>query len=210
MQHTFVAEAEIVGELPDVVPTQMIIDEPSISSGDWDFARDQGGPLTQAVLNKLEGLQSLAPENRQTRNICIDTESQFMLLGQFPAIPGWHCDSPHVIEKNSADELFFVCSISDQAGGVSQTLFAVGSTTILVDSEHLWQSVHRQAERSILNRQLIADGKIVQFSMNTLHCPTACYNKGWRFWFRLAVTDRKPANKLLSRIQIYSPIESRD
>lgn len=210
IEHTFVADIEIVGELTACVATRSIKDEPCLSNSDWAFARVQGGSLTQAVLDQLEPQRPLlAAIQQQGLHLCIDTESQFMLPGQYPAIPGWHCDSSTELSRQNENELFFVSSISDQKDGVSQTLFSNGAVTMLVDRDHLWQSVHQQAERLILNRQIIPDGNIVRFSMNTLHCPTACYQAGWRFWFRLAVTIKKPQNKLLRQIQIYSPIESR-
>ncbi len=215
-EHIFVPSVEVVGELPAVVPTQDIIDEAMVWSADWAFTREYGGPLTQAVLDALESQRDLLTEiEDRGRYICIDTEGQFLLLGQYPSIPGWHCDSVPAaasavdLGPQYDDCIHFMVSISDHEDGVSQTLFAADTATMQIDKDHVWQSVHQQADRLLLHRRIIPDGKLVKFSMNTLHMPTACYQQGWRYWFRLSAYHKPPHNKVLSRVQIYSPLESR-
>ncbi len=215
-EHKFVPDIEIVGELPAVVPMQDIIDEPMVWGADWAFTRQHGGPLTQAVLDQLETQRPLLDEiQARGRYVCIDTESQFLLLGQYPSIPGWHCDSimevdgRNDVSQQEVDCIHFMVSISDHEGGVSQTLFADETTTMKIDKDHVWQSVHQQAERLILHRRIIPDGKLVKFSMNTLHCPSACYQAGWRFWFRLSAYHKPPKNQLMYRTQVYTSVESR-
>ena len=88
--HTFVPDVKVVGRMEPVVNTRAIIDEPMIWGADLNFARRHGGPLTRMVIEVLEGeVPAIQEIERQGRYACIDTESQFLLIGQFPSIPGW-------------------------------------------------------------------------------------------------------------------------
>lgn len=213
--HTFVPDVKVLGRMEPVANTRAIIDEPMIWSADLNFARRHGGPLTRRALEVLEGeLPAIQEIERRGRYACIDTESQFLLIGQFPSIPGWHADAMLETENGqpdlssiSPDGLVYTLSISDQPGGVSRTLFAAQPLTVEYDRDHVWRSVHRAAETFLLRRTLADEGAMIRFDQNTLHKPSPCYRKGWRFWFRLTLYHKPPKNELLNRVQIYSPEE---
>ncbi|HEV3485481.1 MAG TPA: hypothetical protein VG106_08740, partial [Vicinamibacterales bacterium] len=151
------------------------------------------------------------------RHLNIDTQSQHLMEGQFPSIPGWHCDAMSVKgprdtdadEQIARDTIVYTCFVSTNEDGVSQTLFADEPLTLEVDTDHVWPSVHRGAELHLLRRQKVKDGDVVRFDGNTLHRAAECHRAGWRYWFRLTVYHKPPRNVVKRMVQVYTPVEAR-
>jgi hypothetical protein len=205
--HTFVPNVRVVARLDPVVPMETIIAEPMLWSASIAFAREKGGPLTQAV---LDALGPAMPEIEDGRFVNIDTESQDLMEGQYPSIPGWHCDGDGGPSgRISSDALVFACFQSSRPGGVSRTIYAAEPLTLEVEPDHVWPSVHRGVERFLMRREHANDGDVIRFDGNTLHRASDCYAGGWRFWFRLTVYQKPPQNVIKHRTQVYTPIESR-
>lgn len=200
-RHTFVPSVRVVGKIDPVAPWEVIFAEPMLCGASWGFARERGGPLTQRVLDVLE---AEVPGGRGAR---IDTQSQDLMEGQYPAIPGWHCDSASIPRADVRP--VYTCFVSSVAGGVSRTLFAAEPLTLDIDNDHVWGSTHRGAELFLMHRQVAEDGDVVRFDDNTLHRAAECHQRGWRYWFRLAISDDPPRNAIKTTVQIYTPIESR-
>src|SRR5438874_10468983 len=96
-------------------------------SASIDFARQRGGPLTRGVLDALAPAMAEidALVAGHGRFVNIDTESQDLMEGQFPSIPGWHCDGDGgPAGRISSDALVFGCFQSSRPGGVSRTIYA--------------------------------------------------------------------------------------
>jgi hypothetical protein len=216
--HTFVPSLVRVGAVEAVVPMEAIIAEPMLWSATWAFAREHGGPLTQGVLDVLEAERDrIDAVCAGGRHAVIDTESQDLMAGQYPSIPGWHCDAITVPrpgedgdhQRRVRETIVYSCSVSSQPGGVSQTLFAAEPLTLEVDLDHVWPSVHRGAEDRLLRREKMRDGEVVRFDGATLHRSAACHRSGWRYWFRLTLYHKPPQNVIKRRVQVYTPVESR-
>lgn len=217
--HTFVPNVKVVGRIEPLASIETIFAEPMLWSASLEFARAHGGPLTQKVLDVLEPempeIDAIVRANG--RYACIDTESQDLMEGQFPSIPGWHCDVMSVKRPNDGeaeaqivrDTVVYTCFASTNPEGVSQTLFAAEPLTLEVDTDHVWNSVHRGAERFLLHREKARDGDVIRFDGNTLHRTSECHRNGWRYFFRLTVYHKPPRNVIKNRVQIYTPIESR-
>jgi hypothetical protein len=217
--HTFVPDVRVVGRIEPVVAMETIIAEPMLWGASWEFSREHGGPLTQRVLDALEPelpeMQAIARPHGRYLNI--DTESQDLIEGQYPSIPGWHCDAMSVRRPNDGeaeaqiarDTIVYTCFLSTEPQGVSQTLFAAEPLTLEVDTDHVWNSVHRGAERFLLHREKGRDGDVIRFDGNTLHRSSECHRTGWRYWFRLTIYPKPPKNIIKNRVQVYTPIESR-
>lgn len=218
--HTFVPNVKVVGRIePVVVSTEDIVAEPMLWGASLEFSRLHGGPLTQKVLRALEpempAINAIVEANGRYANI--DTERQDLMEGQYPSIPGWHCDAMSVTRPGDGeveagivrDTIVYTCFVSDQPQGVSQTLFAAEPVTLEVDTDHVWNSVHRGAERHLLHRSKARDGDLVRFDGNTLHRSSECHQSGWRYWFRLTIYHKPPRNVIKTRGQVYTPIESR-
>lgn len=209
--HTFVPDIRVVGRVEPVVPKETISAEPMLWSASWDFARQHGGPLTHGVMDALAPMRAeMEALEAQGRYVCIDTESQDLLEGQYPSIPGWHCDGDGgPADRIATDAIVYACFLSNRPDGVSRTTFAAEPLTLEVDLDHIWPSVHRGTERFLLRREKQNDGEVVRFDGNTLHRSSDCHRSGWRYWFRLTIYRKPPRNVLKRRVQVYTPVESR-
>ena len=115
-EHHFVPMFQVVAKLPTIIPTQAIADEPLLWGAGWDFAKENGGPLTQMVMDSLAGeMETIRALEGKGRYPVIDTEGQHLLVGQFPSIPGWHCDSlPDAnLDQASEDAVHYTFSASE-------------------------------------------------------------------------------------------------
>lgn len=215
---TFTPSTRIVGSLAGRVPTESIEAEPMLFSASPSFAREQGGPLTQAVLGVLEGTDEIeeAAMFAKTRGLwlVIDTRSHMLMPGFCPAIPGWHCDayprrgyaSQPDVRGGTPDAWHYVTHLSDQDVGPSRTIFADEplSVDIAEDDRHVWKTVHDAATARVLRALQFLDGEVVRFSQPTLHrvAPAEC--RGWRWWFRMSMYYRPPLNRIRRQVQVYT------
>lgn len=196
------------------VDTSIIHNEPMLFSASIDFAESVGGPLTRSILNKIKELEMSEILNYCNENKAwpvIDTRSHMLMKGQYPAIPGWHCDayprfSSGQPNLNLANPKCFhyVVTISDKENGVSNTVFANAPIEIDVDNERVWGSVHEQVEKSKINTIKSNDGEIIKFYQNTLHRAEETHTNGWRWFFRLAMYYGKPKNEIRKQVQVYT------
>ena len=202
-------------EMPSL-SVDMIHSETMLFSADWGFARDNGGPLTQAVLDVLWPflLTDLGFGVNSGLSIVIDTRCHMLMAGMLPAIGGWHCDDYPRDETYSQPDLsnpndnihHYTVTLSTNDKGVSNTLFLDSPITIpIADPKKVWKSVHIAVEERNPTVFRIPDNQIMRFGQSTLHKAEACKNPGWRYFFRLSVTHRKPQNKIRRQVQVYLP-----
>jgi len=228
MMHTFSAHWETIQKLHGQVETATIVEEPMLFSASPDFAESYGGPLTRSVLRALtrerDRMAAYIAEHPGTYGV-IDTRSHMLMPGQYPAIPGWHCDA-YPRGKGSAGQpdlkagdpecFHYVVTVSDQPNGVSNTTFMQGVSTLDVDPERVWGSVHEEVVRRGLGLPApgrdggiclwatIPDGHLTRFKQETLHRATKAHAKGWRWFFRLSMYHSKPMNQIRRQVQVYS------
>jgi hypothetical protein len=185
-----------------------IKNETMFFSCDPGFVYDHCGPLTKRILlaatrfmNAPAGLHSV-----------IDTRVHMLMPGQYPAIPGWHCDA--VPRKEYGDQPDFslinpeakhyVCTISSDTGGVSNTEFLVGPLSVDVDPNRVWSSVNAQIPEEQPIRS-IPDGCLVEFGSMAIHraAPATKWH-GWRLFFRLSYMQNPPRNEIRRQTQVYT------
>lgn len=206
-----------VASLQGTVSKEMIAEEPMLYSASPHFAESYGGPLTRAALSKLTGreMERIAEYSAQTgAHAVIDTRSHMLMPGQYPAIPGWHCDAyprgpggsgQPDLRLGDATRFHYVVTVSDQLGGVSNTTFLQElEFTCMVDPERVWGSVHDALESRGRNVVLMPDGQLIRFRQEQLHRATPAHAKGWRWFFRLSMYYTKPLNQIRRQVQVYS------
>ncbi len=210
------------GELAPVVPMEVIKDEPLLYSASPDFAKSYGGPLTRAVLFKARSWFEREPPPGY--HWVIDTRSHMLMPGQYPAIPGWHCDGvPRDFEgqpdltKLNDDAWNIVAHVSTHPEGVSDTQFLASTRTIDVDEERVWQSVHADLSKPAdLDLDITigdvcghtpGDGQLIAFSMPTIHRATPARHRGWRWWFRASMYYNRPIDQIRNHVQVYMTSE---
>jgi len=155
----------------------------------------------------------------------IDTRSHMLMPGQYPAIPGWHCDAyPRGQHSSGQPDLWsgnpkcfhYVVTISDQRDGVSNTTFLEASeVALLVRPEEVWGSVHEDLERRLREPSAadprygrktwaVPDGHLLRFNQESLHRATKTHTKGWRWFFRLSMYHSAPMNQIRRQVQVYT------
>jgi hypothetical protein len=214
MKHTFRPEWELVALLQGRVETVTIAEEPMLFSASPAFAESYGGPLTRAVLRSLEKERHRWTEyiaSHPGTHAVIDTRSHMLMPGQYPAIPGWHCDAyprgkggsgQPDLEAGDPECFHYVVTVSDQQRGVSNTAFLEGTVTVEVDPEQVWGSVHDEIRE--LAGVKIPDGNLIRFKQESLHRASATHAKGWRWFFRLSMYHSAPMNQIRRQVQVYS------
>jgi hypothetical protein len=216
MMHMFEPHWESIHKLHGQVETATIVEEPMLFSTSPDFAESYGGSLTRAVLRALsrerDRIATYISEHPGTYAV-IDTRSHMLMPGQYPAIPGWHCDayprgkgsSGQPDLKAGDPECFhYVVTVSDQPNGVSNTTFMQVPLNLNVDPERVWGSVHDAVEALGIGAATISDGHLIRFKQETLHRATRTHTKGWRWFFRMSMYHSKPMNQIRRQVQVYS------
>ena len=152
------------------------------------------------------------------RHVCIDTTSKHLLVGQYPSIPGWHCDAlpqepgrPHRYDVGRLHDemLVYLVTVADAPNSSrthsSQTDRRQSSATWTV-SGRAWT---RPRTGPILSRTLLRDGEVLRIGPTTLHRATAAHATGWRYLFRLTMHDKEPKNVIRNHTEIYVPVVAR-
>lgn len=189
----------------------LIIAEPLLYSASLEFAACYGGPLTRAVLRKLPNWD---PPNGF--HWVVDTRTHMLMPGQYPAIPGWHCDgvprgnytAQPDLNQLRDDVWHVVAHVSTHPEGVSNTQFITEPYEIDCDESRVWASVHEHLKRTDveLSGSVLTpgDGAITRFKMPTLHRATPAKHRGWRWWFRASMYYNRPVNQIRNHVQVYT------
>lgn len=191
--------------------TKEIRDEPMIWTGDYNFARKNGGSITQEFLDKIEATD-LWKDNVGQENLyfVLDSRVTHTMPGNYPSMGGWHCDDFNRGEKYGQPKLadrdkrvcHFMALVSE--GEVTCTEFITDSVTLQVNPEAVWNSVDNElGEAANLVKRKIKPHEIIFFSQDALHRASECTNAGWRLFIRGSFTYRKPENEIRKQIQVY-------
>lgn len=162
-----------------------------------DFVRSRCGPLTRRVLDavpatyyaRAKGLGMLPN---------IDVRIHRLNPGEYPAVPGWHCDGslretyfaqPDLDRTPVRDTV--IATISTDIDGVSLPEFAAEPLDVdLPHSPHedasLWATVDRAVPSTLATTQA-RDGVLYSFDESTLHRCQPARVRGWRLFFRMSL-----------------------
>ena len=98
----------------------------------------------------------------------------------------------------------FMVILSDQETAVSATEFLSNEIELDVDLTNVWNSVDRQLNEIKPKTEFIKPGDIVRFNQEAIHRASPTITPGWRFFYRLSITHRKPANEVRNQVQVYA------
>lgn len=191
---------------------QEIEDEPMIYNGDPEYSYKNGGPITRIILDKLFETDSFKNRPKDLYSL-VDTKVVMVNKGQYPCLGGWHCDdiprvdNDHQPDMNKLDQkvrhwLVFFSNIGDLTG----TEFVTNSVEIPVDENNVWGSTDQWLENNsnLIKTRKAKDGELIEFNQLALHRGSPANNFGWRFFFRLTMSTRKPTNKIRKQVQVYT------
>ena len=188
--------------------------ETMLFSARWFFARENGGEITQEIMDVIFQSRPFVPKGHE---LMIDTRVQMLLPGWWPSIPGWHCDfiprdadtGQPVLQAKNTIESSWTCIVAT-AADVSQTEFLVESVNVHYDSEAVWSSINKDIEYMRTQRKLktgkLQLGKVMLFGSHTLHRAMQVHNPGWRYFFRCSIVKEDSCQNLIrQQTQIYVP-----
>lgn len=216
MQYTFDPVIRSVAHVPGTFGVENMKYEPMIFSGDLDWSRKNGGKLTNHVLDHVmpQVHNFYGTEIPKHLNFVVDTRVNMLMKGYYPSIPGWHCDDVRrgttgqpEPSLNTPDVQHFMVLLSTSTAvqeGVSGTEFVSNKRTYNLDPQNVWHSLDQSVNKDEDKKtRFIKAGEVVRFDQAAIHRASPANSNGWRFFFRLSVTHRKPANEIRQQVQVY-------
>jgi ectoine hydroxylase-related dioxygenase (phytanoyl-CoA dioxygenase family) len=211
-QDVFTPMIEIVGKTNGIRDFKDIESEPMLLAGDYLFTVKNAGPLTIHILQVLTSTSQYESAMAKARaahlNCVVDTRITKTMPGDFPAREGWHCDDH---DQSSQDIIHFQCNLATNSS-VSNTEFFKIPSSIVVDKSDVWNSVDKFVNRIVKNKpefvMALQPGQLIMFNHSTIHRAAQTKQAGWRLFFRLSFTTRKPMNSIRSQVQIYTQAEN--
>jgi len=230
MKYTFTPNIKTIAEILPTRSTKVIKNEPMLFSVNPGFAHKNGGPLTREITKLLltsEAYGKIVYHASYDFKTVIDTRVTMTMKGMYPSIPGWHGDDvprsrttgqPILHGVNPFVQHFMVL-LSDQESTVSATEFLNMPVELDIDLANVWNSVDREVNQRIktydayrkdleghMNQMtsFIKPGEIVRFNQEAIHRASPTITPGWRFFYRLSITHRKPANEIRNQVQVYA------
>lgn len=208
----FIPKYELIREEQFVSTVKDIEMEPMLYGASWNYARDHGGMLTQRIMNEIENRVMELIESHAVKGYhpVIDTKSVMLMPGQFPCIPGWHCDGVIRKDANSQPNLatlnddiqHFVCTLSTKID-LAPMLYLTNSIEVEFDKNAVWDSVNSYIGNNTSSQKSLNSGQILQFNRSTLHRGTAAKARGWRYFFRLSFYHMPAMNRIRNQVQVY-------
>lgn len=207
----FIPSWGIVNEIPAIMPDDWISSEPMYYQAEPEFVRANGGYLSDTILDFMR------LEIPDGYNALVDSRVTHTMKGYYPAIPGWHCDNVPRSETYSQPDFskidpncwHYMCNIATSRQ-VSNTEFLASPVKLWYSTDNVWSSIDKAMQDKEINRlckppktKFIKPGQIVKFSQTDLHRATPCIEPGWRLFFRVSITKKKPVNQIRKQVQVY-------
>jgi hypothetical protein len=180
--------------------------ERSMYACSLDYVRTHGGDIARLAIDSIpDGYLSGADARGMYPNV--DIRVQHLDAGDFPASPGWHCDSAlrelHFGQGPGARvpvEQSLIGTASTNAHGVSNTQFLTRPCRMHLtptgDEFRLWQQVDRHigepTSDALFNSR---DGQIIQFDTQTLHRAMPATRAGIRLFMRVSLWGISDENR---------------
>lgn len=191
------------GRFNGVASEEAILNEPGIFAASPAFAYEHGGPLTRYLLGAIpSGYLEYAERNGLELNI--DIRSHWMLTGEYPASPGYHCDAAQreTVFDAGANTVevkrSLVGTISSSPLGVSNTQFVTVPFTL--ESEHdvnaeLWKELDVHIRQQRYPTEQVPDGIFTEFTEWTPHTAAPAMRSGARLFMRVSCWTPPPGHE---------------
>lgn len=193
---TFVPNLVTLNKFNGFAAIEDLSNEVSVYAASPKFVLKNCGPIAKRILNSIpnEYYERIAKAGLLPN---IDVRVHRLNKGEFPAVPGWHCDGarretyfgqPDLERTPCADHI--IATVSSLENGVSNTQFLTEPVTVTIPGNPhkdfvLWKEVHKQIKKSVKTKTML-DGEIVAFDTNTLHRAMPAHERGWRLFFRMS------------------------
>lgn len=197
---------------------KIVKNETMLYSSDWVFARDNGGIMTQKVLDALSESETFNTSQNKI-NCVIDTRVHMLKEGWIPAIGGWHCDAiprgtdgQPDFDDPDIDKIKHWLYIYDHGTG-SLTQFVrknPGLGGLIEYDRNVWATYSKHIENNLDTYEPFtpAHDQLVQFSARDFHKGVPATGSGWRYFFRISChTKTYCRNEIRKQVQTYIPNE---
>jgi hypothetical protein len=226
----FSPHVETVGTVDAVYSIAELDEETSMYAASPAFVREHGGPIANSILANVDVLWfDRCADLGMLPNV--DVRVHRLNIGEFPAVPGWHCDGVMRETYHAQPDLerirvrdTVIAHVSSDASGVSCTEFLVDPFELQfpdftdesgsgAEGYALWRDAHLQIEAAVPRPRsaTLESGRIVCMSATTLHRPRPAVVRGWRLFFRMSMWHRDylgEQGKVARQQQVYLLSES--
>lgn len=189
-----------------------IKNEPMLFSADYNYAMENGGPITKQFIMQLP------PEIAGKPDFIFDSRSHMLMEGWYPCIPGWHLDDVPRTRKDGQPDHVYPEYKSKHAmalvGDASVTSFLQGNFVLedILDGDgrtiyKVWDEAINKALETVPSLEKAAPtNQIIFFDCETFHRGNPATKSGWR-WFGRASwnTKREVKNEIRNQVQVYMP-----
>jgi hypothetical protein len=191
----FKPDVRILGSFVPTATLDELDAEQSVYAASPEFVRANCGPIANSILDAvpdsyLQRCRSLGMLPN------IDVRVHRLNRGEYPAVPGWHCDG-HLRETYfgapQTDRIpirdTILATVSSHVDGVSnfEMLDESVEMEITPGQSDLWAQVHSFVESGGYRRLKSMDGLLYQMGIDTIHRCTPALRRGWRLLFRMSM-----------------------
>lgn len=185
-----------------------IKNEPMLFSCNLQYARQLGGPITNAFLNRI-------PAYILTKSdFIVDSRVHMLMQDWYACIPGYHHDD---VERGPNGQPNYhgdfprsehvMCLLN---GDICPTEFAIGSSSFedINEGEKYYKEWHKVVVNKLENGELkkfsAPSNKPIYFDCETWHTGVKAKASGWRWFIRASWnTSRRPVNEVRRQVQVY-------
>lgn len=198
--------------------------ETSVYAASPAFVRKHCGPLANKILEQVpQAYFDLCEQLGMLPNI--DVRVHRLNKGEYPAVPGWHCDggyretyfsSPDMERFPIRDTLLATVSSSERGISnfevIDQDVEFSPSPEQSTDKEFShWGELNRLLVRDKVKGKRTQDGVLYSIGAHTIHRCTPALERGWRLFFRMSMWHNDylgEQGKIAKQQQVYVSAEN--
>jgi hypothetical protein len=198
-----------------VLSAQTLVNEKNLLGCSPLFVEEAGGPVTKAVLGQLREVYAypIRLAEQEGLSAVVDVYVHKLLPGQYPTMPGWHCDWVPYGGRTGQPDFTLIhpqsfnisLTLSNEQKGVSTNEYV--STSIkpkLWDKENVFKDLHAQVLRIGPDVVRAKDGVFVRYTPKTILKALPCERRGVRLYVRFSMCVKPPiVNELVNCQQVY-------
>ena len=199
MKYSFSPKIDILSNVKPTWDIDTITNEIGVYAASPQKVREVCGPIANTILDAVpKWWYDKCSKNNMLPNI--DVRVHRLNTGEYPAVPGWHCDGalretyfgqPDLERVKIRDTI--LCVVSSKPGGVSNPEIITEPLTVTINKDVenqsdfvLWKQVHKTIPKEIQKTTML-DGQLTMMSCNTLHRVMPALVRGGRLLFRMSM-----------------------
>lgn len=186
----------------------IIKNEPMFFNCSYDFAFENGGPITKSFLSAL-------PFWWKTNSV-FDSRVHMLMKNWYPCIPGYHHDDvPRGLngQPNYDNPEYTSEHIMGLVNGeICPTIIAQGECEMpqVPEGEIVYKVWHKKVDDLIKSKEMVPfecpSGVLIYFNWQTFHTGQKAKNNGWRWFGRISRNTNRTkniTNEIRKQVQVY-------